>query len=1146
MSARSVLKLFTKTCSYSLNSGCSPCISNVTPQTSLRKHNRSCSYSPKRRFYELRNISKSVENLRESRYKDEEFEASDTEDPRLKVNKFPSATDLSVRDPAKEFKDAYTPPQEVNDEGNPIYELAEGSRTQENYFDVNYYMRKLELDKAKRLFMDLQPNNLRPFGSTHNFYEVETVKKRYKIVYPDVTPPNPFEMPTKRKVDDIHHKDFSSYARNTQPQKESVGSNKPNEISMLNYSTTCSTRTFKSNFSKRAKTTLGSNTENLDDKPNKDGIFDEQAVGVDQGLKEIRDHERLIRRTALPKKECAKEALTSHYLDLVSNPNREYTTQTKTDKGVCDEYVTVKLSELQEECRKAKKCKPKKISLGRLPKIDSPLCPCTHKVDLKEGKPLNRLKKRFVYKDVVHVCKEEVCDTPRADADYKITPKKLPIMECPECPCVEVEMTDLIIKRLPKKKIPEPPRVCVECVGEECCPPRADGKIIVEKKNLPKLEPSGCPCFVTYPKTSPTLKRLVPLPVKEPERICVTETCDVTLRADHNLKIEKKVLPVLAAGCDCQPPRPMMKGEPLKRMKKFKYVDKPRVCKVEEKCEETIRADSKLKPEKKKLPVFVSTTCPCRPPAIPSVDVKLKRLQPKPLPPEKEKICVEEVCQMPRADEGMIVEPKQLPILEARSCPCPTASMKDGPPLKKLVPKPVEEPPKICPVIGKCLIPRSDDDLKVKAKKLPALTAGTCPCKPPEPPHVMRPLPKLKKKPVTYQRVCKVEKVECTERADEHLKVKVKRLPKLEVPECACRPPAVPDKGTPLKRLKKVHIPEPPRICKKEDDCEDIPRADEDDWLYWKRSEVKSAECEPPKKTNNNRSFSTTSRRSYSTRVTSDYDLFDLQYDVPGLLSDSFKKQPNNIIIDIKPSALLILTQKQLELNKDSTDAVLTRTQEKRSKSEPVENVKFVIFKSNSLVTSKPSKESSSEVSFSTKNRFISTCSAVCQGPREEPHLQPKNRIIPEKEHFITPYPSDDEIEHTLRKSRRYNRTRKSDTCEGGYETRNEATHAEVLQCKEEVEEEKKTSEECEKEEVVGDKCEKKISLWERVVSYFKARPNCPSPAEYKRMRLREEAERAAQAAGLCLYDPKELLKRHDKELPKVITADTAREECEK
>ncbi|XP_057662065.1 uncharacterized protein LOC130897305 isoform X2 [Diorhabda carinulata] len=54
-------------------------------------------------------------------------------------------------------------------------------------------------------------------------------------------------------------------------------------------------------------------------------------------------------------------------------------------------------------------------------------------------------------------------------------------------------------------------------------------------------------------------------------------------------------------------------------------------------------------------------------------------------------------------------------------------------------------------------------------------------------------------------------------------------------------------------------------------------------------------------------------------------------------------------------------------------------------------------------------------------------------------------------------------------------------------------------------------------------KIEKTPSIWRRIIDYFKARPNCPPPDEWKKKAAREKAERYAKAAGLCLCEPGEL-----------------------
>ncbi|CAH1999138.1 unnamed protein product [Acanthoscelides obtectus] len=95
--------------------------------------------------------------------------------------------------------------------------------------------------------------------------------------------------------------------------------------------------------------------------------------------------------------------------------------------------------------------------------------------------------------------------------------------------------------------------------------------------------------------------------------------------------------------------------------------------------------------------------------------------------------------------------------------------------------------------------------------------------------------------------------------------------------------------------------------------------------------------------------------------------------------------------------------------------------------------------------------------------------------------------------------------------------------------------------------------EETESCEVVQDPCEKepvgKESWWQRLIDFFKARPGCPPPEEWKRKALREKAEKAAKAAGLIVCDPKDLpadIVCKCKSLPNVITPTVEKEdECD-
>ena len=81
--------------------------------------------------------------------------------------------------------------------------------------------------------------------------------------------------------------------------------------------------------------------------------------------------------------------------------------------------------------------------------------------------------------------------------------------------------------------------------------------------------------------------------------------------------------------------------------------------------------------------------------------------------------------------------------------------------------------------------------------------------------------------------------------------------------------------------------------------------------------------------------------------------------------------------------------------------------------------------------------------------------------------------------------------------------------------------------------------------------CQKPKSIWQMIVEYFKARPNCPTPEELRKKRLREQAEKAARAAGLCVCecppDPCEAARRVNEEPRKAKQDPCKREDpCKK
>lgn len=211
-----------------------------------------------------------------------------------------------------------------------------------------------------------------------------------------------------------------------------------------------------------------------------------------------------------------------------------------------------------------------------------------------------------------------------------------------------------------------------------------------------------------------------------------------------------------------------------------------------------------------------------------TVMVKLRRL-PKINIPEPEKECEkikEEPCY--RADGEIRVAQKKLPKLVVQPCAVPTKrKMKISDPIPRpkmrYVPK---EAPKVCLQKVECKSTRADDGMVVSQKKLPKLKTRDC-FPTIEQKMTSPPLPRLVPRPVPPPPPCPdLEKDQCPPRADEGLKITRKKLPSLSLPDCDRYCPPEMTEGEPLKRLKRVHIPDPKRTC---EDVEDLcpPRADE-------------------------------------------------------------------------------------------------------------------------------------------------------------------------------------------------------------------------------------------------------------------------------------------------------------------------------
>lgn len=467
------------------------------------------------------------------------------------------------------------------------------------------------------------------------------------------------------------------------------------------------------------------------------------------------------------------------------------------------------------------------IKPKQLPALRPSTCPCIEPEIPSYLPKIRRLNLNFSDPPRRDVCeKRKECPT-RADDGMVFKPKKLPIYFPGDCDCIEkVHLKDVPLIRLKPKHVEEPKRDLRPCCIVETCPPRADHNLEVKPKKLPTLQKSACPCIEPYvPRKNPPIRRLN-FKFEDKPRNCPEIDKDCPPRADDNLKIKEKRLPVLKERpCDCVPTKPL-KDVPLVRLKAKPVEEKPReVCIVPETCPE--RADDNLVLEIKKLPSIPISDCPCIEEEIPSFNPKIKKLNlsvaaPKRVCPSEKKVCRK------RADDGYTVKPKKLPVYVPGECECIEKPQMVDVPLIRLKPKSLPEPKKVCVLPVDDCPPRADENLKVVKKKLPKIEKGSCPCVeepvPTKNPKIQR-LKKIMYK--DYENSCTLPTKCDTPRADDNLIPKSKQLPIYTPGECPCiEPPRMVD--VPLKRLKKKCDDEEPTYK----NCDQNPRADKGCWEF--------------------------------------------------------------------------------------------------------------------------------------------------------------------------------------------------------------------------------------------------------------------------------------------------------------------------
>lgn len=819
----------------------------------------------------------------------------------------------------------------------------------------------------------------------------------------------------------------------------------------------------------------------------------------------------------------------------------------------------------KEKCvvKKKEVCPPRadaglRVKPRKLPSITPGKCN-PEKLTMKDCNPLKRLKKVHVPEPPrCEVTAKQVCGN-RADDDLVPEKKQLPILEPEECP----EMPPPTFKegkklaRLKKVNIPEPPKVCEKKVTY--CAPRADASLKEEEKKLPQLKPMECPKAPSNAmKDSPPLPRFKKIDIPEPPKVCPKGDDICSARADRGLKVESKSLPYLKP-LDCPEPQdqPMKDCNPLQRLPKMEPYDPPK-CKKVKKVECPPRADEGLKIESKCLPEIVPDEG-CKPEKSPMKDCKpLARLPKKHIPYPKCVIRKDEICAT-RADKGMVLEKKQLPKLEAPACPVPPPHPMKDVPLPRLEKVLVPEPPKICEVVIECDAVRADSNLKIEKKELPSLEPMECPKVPPSPMKDLKPLPRLAKITIKEPpKICPVEEI-CPDRADQGLKVPFKALPLLKSPKCKKIPSPPMREGPPLPRLPKMEPYDPPK-CKRIVKFECPTRADAKLKIKsrslpelkphkdCKPKPSKLKDCKPlkrpkrapvpePKRCQPIESDKCSTKRA-------DETLKPKKKQLPVLEAPDCPKVPGRPMKDIKLPRLKKVEMKQppkvcpkvkMECPQRADDG-LKLAEKKLPQLDAPDCPK---------VPSRPMKDVKLP-----RLRKVQM--------KEPPKICPEEEHCPERADAAAGYKITKKPLRTVILSKKYNKISyrqfkgKKKNKGRNFSTKRKyslSTNSNVMSrsfsnrvyftlssnrprkkikrrtvpCrrKSECHKPSKKKQECPqtRQQLCPPKKEEPKTMWQKVCDYFKARPGCPPPDEWKKKMLREKAEKAAKAAGLHLCE---------------------------
>ncbi|GJQ77167.1 hypothetical protein Trydic_g14843 [Trypoxylus dichotomus] len=207
----------------------------------------------------------------------------------------------------------------------------------------------------------------------------------------------------------------------------------------------------------------------------------------------------------------------------------------------------------KEECIRADDLNP--IQSKKLPRLGVNVTTLPSKKKFMDAPPLVRPKRRNEPVEPAKICPKSTVDCEeqvRADGKLKVSPRRLPkIRACTYTPAVERKMIDVPLRRLkPRPLAPPPP--CRDLEEEKCILAlRADHGLETKRKNLPSLKASSCsPKTTKFVATEVPLKRLSKVDISEPTKPCASIVEECAPRADEifGYKIKRKKLQSLILG----------------------------------------------------------------------------------------------------------------------------------------------------------------------------------------------------------------------------------------------------------------------------------------------------------------------------------------------------------------------------------------------------------------------------------------------------------------------------------------------------------------------------------------------------------------------------------------------------------------------